>query len=304
MSEPDAVAVLGPIPSIKVSATLDDVVRWTAAIDDYSPVHYDPETAAERGFAGPIVNGPWKSALLMRLLTEWVGPNGSVERLDCRYEHADVVGSQIVIGGQVTGSGTVDDSNGYVDCDVWVEDDEGVRSVTGTARIRLDRGVVAPPGTLPVAELRKALRVGEVVAEFTYRVDANDVARFRSAIAGSNRAGALPLPADGDVAPPTFYAALDPVERRDLQLEQLLDAVPHPKSGGGNAFNEVVYERPIVAGDVIRVRTTYEDVYERDGRAGRLLFRVRTNELLDADGALVATTRMGHVHAFDLGRVQ
>jgi len=76
--------------------------------------------------------------------------------------------------------------------------------------------------------------------------------------------------------------------------------VPHPKTGGGNAFNEVVYDRRILAGDVIQVRTSYEDVYERSGRAGRLLFRVRVNELIDAAGKRVATTRMGHVLAFDM----
>jgi len=299
----DPASILGPIPSLAVRATLDEVVRWTAAIDDYSPIHYDPAVAAQRGFEGPIVNGPWKSALLMRMLTAWLGDRGTVERLECRYEHADVVGSPLVAVGKVTQAAERPDASTALECEVWVENEHGVRSVTGTATVRLQAAVAVRPGTLPVEELRRALRVGEVVAEFTYRVDANDVAGFRAAVAGANRPSDAPLPAEGDIAPPTFYAALDPVERRDLQLEQLLDAVPHPKTGGGNAFNEVVYERPIVAGDVIRVRTSYEDVYERDGRAGRLLFRVRTNELTDAQGKRVATTRMGHVLAFDLERI-
>jgi hypothetical protein len=91
------------------------------------------------------------------------------------------------------------------------------------------------------------------------------------------------------------------VERRDLLLEDdVLGAVSFPKVGGGNAFNEVVYERPIAAGDIVTVRTTYEDVYERDGRSGRLLFRVRINQLFDQDARLIATSRMGHVLAFDM----
>jgi hypothetical protein len=48
--------------------------------------------------------------------------------------------------------------------------------------------------------------------------------------------------------------------------------------------------------------TSYAEVYERAGRAGRLLFRVRHNDYLDAGGALVCRTRMGHVLAYDLDR--
>lgn len=293
-------SALGSVPSLVVAqSTLDDLVRWTAAVDDYSPIHYDATVAAERGFDGPVVNGPWKSALLMRMLTNWLRGRGDVERLECRYEQPDIVGTSLVCAGKVTGSSDRG-SDTIIECEVWVENDQGVRSVTGTAFIRVHEGVGLAPGALPVEQLRQILRIGEIVAEFTYRVDPNDIARFRSAVAGANNPGDARLPTDGDLAPPTFYAALDPVERRDLQLEQILDAVPHPKTGGGNAFNEVVYDRRILAGDVIQVRTSYEDVYERSGRAGRLLFRVRVNELIDAAGKRVATTRMGHVLAFDM----
>jgi hypothetical protein len=70
-------------------------------------------------------------------------------------------------------------------------------------------------------------------------------------------------------------------------------------SGGGNAFNEVVYERPIRAGDVVTVTTRYSEVYVKNGRSGTLLFRVRANDLLDADGDRIGSTRMGHVLAFE-----
>jgi acyl dehydratase len=302
VSAPQA-AALGPIPTVRIGETsIDDVVRWTAAIDDYSPIHYDAAVAEERGFAGPVVNGPWKAALLARMLTQWLDGRGVVERLECRYQRPDVVGGPLTCRGEVVAEHERG-AERLLECRLEVEGADSVVTVTGSADVRLP-GAVPEPGELPVAELRRALDVGNVVGEFTYRVDPNDVAAFRAAVSADtesagNRPSDMVVPIPGDIAPPTFYAALDPVERRDLQLEALLDAVPHPKNGGGNAFNEVVYERPIRAGDVITVRTTYQDVYERDGRRGRLLFRVRVNELRAADGTLVATTRMGHVHSFD-----
>ena len=56
-----------------------------------------------------------------------------------------------------------------------------------------------------------------------------------------------------------------------------LDLIPYRPTGGGNAFNEIDYVRPIRAGDVITVEVAYTDVYQRSGRNGPLLFRVREN---------------------------
>ena len=46
------------------------------------------------------------------------------------------------------------------------------------------------------------------------------------------------------------------------------------------------------------VTTRYTEVYEKQGSRGTLLFRVRENEIRDASGALVATSRCGHVLGF------
>jgi acyl-CoA thioesterase FadM len=73
-------------------------------------------------------------------------------------------------------------------------------------------------------------------------------------------------------------------------------------TGGGNAFNEVEYERPIRVGDIITVTTRYTEVYEKSGSRGTLLFRVRVNEMRDVAGHLVATSRCGHVLSYQLHR--
>jgi acyl dehydratase len=295
---------LPPIPPVTVpEVTLDHIVRWTAAVGDFSPIHYDAERAAERGFDGPVVNGPWKSALVMQMLHDWAGPAGRVERLECRYERADLVGGSLEIAATVTATSR-EGADLVVSCDVAIENGQGQRTLTGTARVRLATIGARPTGdsesTLPLERLRRVLNVGEVSGRHTYRVDPNDVARFRVAVNGP--AGVGGPPAVGDVAPPTFYAALDPVERRDLDPERaLIESIGFAMTGGGNAFNEVTYDRPIRAGDEVTVTTTYSDVYVREGRSGTLLFRVRTNELLAADGEHIGTTRMGHVLAFDLG---
>lgn len=290
---------LGAEPSVTVDrVTLDQLVRWTASVGDFTPLHYDIEQAVARGFEGPVVNGPWKSALVMQVLQDWVADRGSVECLECRYEKADVVGGSLAIRVAVDGT-TSDGADELLDCEVWIENAEGVRSLTGRARIRVNPQAPDDDGALPLGWLRAVLGVGEPSGAFTYRVDPNDVAKFRTATNGDLGLAVRP----GDPAPPTFYAALDPVERRDLDVEKrVLESISFPLTGGGNAFNEVSYDRPIRVGDVVTVTTTYSDVYVREGRSGTLLFRVRTNELVDADGGRIGSTRMGHVLSFDLTR--
>jgi acyl dehydratase len=62
----------------------------------------------------------------------------------------------------------------------------------------------------------------------------------------------------------------------------------------------VEYFLPIRAGDTITVEVTYTDIFERDGRSGRLLFRIRENRLTNQRGELVAKARSGHVRSYDL----
>ncbi len=158
-------------------------------------------------------------------------------------------------------------------------------------------------------KLRAALRIGEELQSFTYVVTANDVQDFLIATGeaddqsnGSPTVDGLLEP--GEPTPLTFFAALDPIERRDLAMPDYLSAIPYEQTSGGNAnaFNEVRYERPFVVGDIITVRTRFTEVYEREGRNGRLLFRVRESRFYDTDNDLVATTRGGHVCTFDLSK--
>jgi hypothetical protein len=95
---------------------------------------------------------------------------------------------------------------------------------------------------------------------------------------------------------------LRPYERGDLDIEAYLADIPYVATGGGNAYNDVHYERPIRVGDDLIVEVTFTDVFEKSGRAGTLLFRRRKTRYTTAPeqgGELVANTVCAHVRAFD-----
>lgn len=278
-----------------VRVEAEDMVRWAAATDDYTTFHFDPSAAQKRGFDAPVVTGPWKSAVLKILLQGWLGAEATIRRFETRYLVPDMLGNELTFGGEIAGIDYAEDGSRLIECDLWIKRSDGTVSVK--ARAVASTFVDEGPG-LPMDRLRKAVRLGEVVGTFEYRVDESDVNRFAAGIGGSVVTEHSP-----GTAATIFWAALDPIERRDIDPDNFLHHLPFPIVGGGNAFNEVEYERPIRAGDVITVTTRYTEVYEKQGSKGTLLFRVRENELRDAAGALVATTRCGHVLAYDLTAV-
>jgi len=265
----------------------EHLLRWAGAVGDFSAIHFDRDVASARGFAHPLVHGPWKAAVLRRLLSGWLGPGATLQAFAVRYLRPDAVGRPLRAGGRLVEASPTADGAQELRCQVWLRDEDQQVSVEADAVAVL---TTDPADALPMERLRAAVRLGEDAGSFTYRVESNDIERFAEAI------GATP----GQAAPATFFAALDPVERRDLDLDAFLQRLPFPMTGGGNAFNEVEYERPIRVGDVITVTTRYTDVYEKKGSRGTLLFRVRINEMRDADGALVATSRCGHVLSYRL----
>lgn len=270
-----------------VTPSTELLLRWAAAAEDYSPIHFDADVATARGFDHPVVHGPWKAAVLRRLLTEWLGPQATIGSLAVRYRRPDALGRPLRFGGRLAELAPLPDGSTELRCEVWVKGADGEVSVDGECTATCEP---EPQAGLPMDRLRAAVRLGSDAGTFTYRVEANDVEAFAYAI------GATP----GPYVPTTFFGALDPVERRDLDLDSFLQRLPHEKTGGGNAFNEVTYERPFRVGDVITVTTRYTEAYEKPGSRGALLFRVRVNEMRDQTGALVATSRCGHVLSYRL----
>ncbi|SDH24864.1 Acyl dehydratase [Alteribacillus persepolensis] len=82
------------------------------------------------------------------------------------------------------------------------------------------------------------------------------------------------------VAPPTFPATFHlPKPGLDLELSRTL-----------HGEQEFVYERPIVAGDILHCISELVDVYERDGKR-KMTFYVLETRGEDSNGSLVYTGR-------------
>lgn len=292
------------LPPLEITTTLEDLVRWSAAADDYTTFHYDSAAARDRGFAGPVVHGTFQASQIGRMLQEWLGPGGDLTGLSCRYRRPVIVGEPLSCHAEVA---AVEEGNGarLITLEVWTESPAGEVATTGMATARVPVAEV-PIGPAPLVtdELIAEFRIGEVIGRYTFPVTAERIRRYSAVLADRSLEEALVHQPDLEerfgVAPAAFFALLDPLELKFMSHDRGLDLIPFRRTGGGNAFNEIHYDRPIRAGDLITVEVAYTEVYEKTGRSGPLLFRVRENTLSDAAGERVGLARSGHVYSFEV----
>ena len=127
--------------------------------------------------------------------------------------------------------------------------------------------------------------IGAESPPITYRVSHREIARFNAAIRGE-----LP-PVENDPKPEDGASR---IEANPLILRSFITAPfdpPFPEPfhdvlDGGSRINFV---RPVVAGDEITVVRTMNDIFERSGRFGPMLFKVTEVRYSDGNGELVAT---------------
>lgn len=143
--------------------------------------------------------------------------------------------------------------------------------------------------------------IGKETAPVSAEVHAKDIRRFCYAVgdhnplyldeeqAGKSRYG-------GIVAPPMFFDI--PTTQEYPQEELKEDGLPktslRPPLKATRAMaggNEVEFFKPMRPGDVVTRVSKIAEIYEKEGRSGRLAFTVAEHRYTNQDGELVAIAR-------------
>ena len=111
----------------------ESVRAYAKASDIFFPRFTDDEGARREGLPGMITPGNMSMGLIATFLERWSGP-GSVRRLGTTFRGLLLPDRPIRICGVVTQR---DESTRTVEVDVWIENDDGERSVIGTATVAL-----------------------------------------------------------------------------------------------------------------------------------------------------------------------
>lgn len=99
-------------------------------------VHWDAEFAREVGVPAPYDFGPERIAWLSHLMTDWMGDDGFLRRLNVRVRDHNLLGDATWCKGTVTGK-RVEDGKAIVSADVWCENQRGARTAVGAAEVIL-----------------------------------------------------------------------------------------------------------------------------------------------------------------------
>lgn len=124
------------IPTLTKHPTKRQLVMWAGASGDFYDIHYDKDFAEQQGLQGVIVHGRLKAAFMGQLLTEWMGTDGFLRKLACRYKGMDVPGEDLTVRGRVTRK-YVENGESLIDLEVWTENPKGAKTTTGTATVAL-----------------------------------------------------------------------------------------------------------------------------------------------------------------------
>ena len=125
---------LGPQEKI---VTMDSVREFETALGrGMGPSFFtDPKAAKREGLPGVIVPGPMSMALMNQLLSNWAA-GGWVKKLDVVFRQTVRQNRLLRVRGVVTDKNHVD-AKSQVECDVYLETEEGDRLVGGQAVILL-----------------------------------------------------------------------------------------------------------------------------------------------------------------------
>ncbi len=101
-------------------------------------IHYDKDYTLTEGYRDVIVHGPLRGAFLSQLVTRWVGEEGTLKKLSYANRDIAYVNEPLICKGTTTRK-WIEDGKGYVECEIWVENEQGARLTPGSATVILPR---------------------------------------------------------------------------------------------------------------------------------------------------------------------
>ena len=90
--------------------------------------------AQSKGLPSIIVHGQLACSFLSQLMTDWIGEEGTLQRLTCNYRGMNFPDEPLTCKGKVIKK-YVEDGEHYEECNIWVENPRGEKTVSGTATV-------------------------------------------------------------------------------------------------------------------------------------------------------------------------
>ena len=131
-----SLAVGDALPSLPLQPEYMDLVVYAGTSRDYFIIHHDRDAARAARLPDVIIQGSLKAGWLGRVVTGPLGEQGVLRELGVQYRGVDVpdraVTARGVLRAREDGPGET-----VLSFDLWLENDEGARTVVGSAVVAL-----------------------------------------------------------------------------------------------------------------------------------------------------------------------
>lgn len=109
------------------------VRQYAEASGDFNPIHLDDNYARQAGLGGVIAHGMLTMAQMAAMLTDWIGSEGTITKLEVRFEHMVRPGDTIRCSGFVKAR-----SEDSLMCNLEAVNDKVERVLSGSASITIN----------------------------------------------------------------------------------------------------------------------------------------------------------------------
>jgi acyl dehydratase len=118
--------------------TIVDTVRWAGVQENWQHLHFDRDHVREHnGLKTFIASGAYRQALLMRMLTDWIGPRGWLQKISIRHTYSTFEGDTMRFSAKIAAKSS--DSESSVVCDLAGTNQENRQILTGRCTLILPR---------------------------------------------------------------------------------------------------------------------------------------------------------------------
>ena len=134
----DDIAVGDSIPSRGYGPlTIVDTVRWAGLQENVQHLHFDRDHVRQHnGLRTFIASGAYRQALLIRMLTDWIGPRGWLRKISVRHTYSTFEGDSMRFSAQVADK-SADSFDPWIVCDLEGRNQEDRQILTGRCTLIL-----------------------------------------------------------------------------------------------------------------------------------------------------------------------
>jgi acyl dehydratase len=118
--------------------TIVDTVRWAGLQENVQHLHFDRDHVRQHnGLRTFIASGAYRQALLIRMLTDWLGPRGWLRKISVRHTYSTFEGDMMRFLARVVDKAM--DSSQWIVCELEGKNQDDRQILTGRCTLILPR---------------------------------------------------------------------------------------------------------------------------------------------------------------------